>query len=59
MEELIAAQRDGFIQIKPVDKGGGWAIMNTSDYCEEMMSQLNATFDDHAQYTGRNFLEVA
>lgn len=34
----------GLIQIKPVDKGGGFAIMNLSDYINEMLNQLNTEF---------------
>ena len=44
IKDLIHAQSSGVIQIKPVDKGGGLAIMNTSDYLKEMSSQLNAIF---------------
>jgi hypothetical protein len=43
---LIQAQTCGLIQIKPVDKGGGFAIMKGSDYIGEMSSQLNALFTD-------------
>ena len=32
MKDLTIAQADGRIQIKPVDKGGGMAVMNVKDY---------------------------
>ena len=44
IKELAKAQSEGQIQIKPVDKGGGFAIMNSSDYITEMNQQLKATF---------------
>ena len=44
IKELAQAQSNGLIQIKPVDKGGGMAIINLSDYLDEMYSQLNAKF---------------
>ena len=46
IKDLIQAQACGLIQIKPVDKGGGFAIMRGSDYIGEMSSQLNAYFTD-------------
>ena len=44
IHSLIEAQTSGLIQIKPVDKGGGFTIMNLSDYVNEMSNQLKATF---------------
>ena len=44
MQDLAKAQADGIIQIKPIDKGGGVAIMNLSDYLIEVFDQINATF---------------
>ena len=47
IEELKVAQRNGQIQIKPVDKGGGVALMNTTDYIKEMEKQLKVKFTNH------------
>ena len=44
LKTLIKAQENGEIVIKPADKGGGWVIMNSSDYISEMKSQLSAKF---------------
>ena len=44
MDNLIKLQHTGSMQIKPVDKGGGFAVMDLSDYLNEMSSQLEAKF---------------
>ena len=44
IKQLSQAQASGLIQIKPVDKGGGMAILNSKDYINEMNQQLNAIF---------------
>ena len=46
MEDLKKAQKEGIIQIKPADKGGGWVVASTQDYVSEMKQQLTATFDE-------------
>ena len=46
LKELIEEQSNGNIVIKPADKTGGVVVMNKTDYCEEMYSQLQATFID-------------
>ena len=50
MKALIEAQRNGLIQIKPADKGGGTCVMDTPDYTKEMYSQLNAKLNDENFY---------
>ena len=56
MQLLIQAQSSGQIQIKPVDKGGGFAILNLSDYLDEMSSQLKAKFT-HENGSSSNYYE--
>ena len=56
MKDLATAQADGRIQIKPVDKGGGVAIMSTSDYLIEVSDHLTATFTNEDS-TILNFYE--
>ena len=53
---MIQAQSSGQIQIKPVDKGGGFAILNLSDYLDEMSSQLKAKFT-HENGSSSNYYE--
>ena len=49
-EQLVAlgalkkAQQEGLITIKQADKGGGWVLMNQSDYISEMEDQLQVQF---------------
>ena len=44
MGELKKAQQEGHITIKQADKGGGWVILNQTDYIQEMEGQLKAQF---------------
>ena len=56
IQNLIKAQSSNLIQIKPVDKGGGFAIMNFDDYLDEMSNQLKAKFT-HEDNTTSFFYE--
>ena len=44
MQALKKAQQEGLITIKQADKGGGWVVLNQSDYIQEMEEQLRAQF---------------
>ena len=56
MQLLIQAQSSGQIQIKPVNKRGEFAILNLSDYLDEMSSQLKAKFT-HENGSSSNYYE--
>ena len=56
IQNLIKAQSSNLIQIKPVDKGGGFAIMNFDDYLDEMSNELKAKFT-HEDNTTSFFYE--
>ena len=46
LDELADLQKQRLITIKPCDKTGGVAIINTTDYINSLEKQLAATFTD-------------
>ena len=58
MEQLINLQKERKITIKPCDKTGGTAILNTTDYTESMHRILNATTKDEHGIEQRYFQQL-
>ena len=58
MDNIVKAQKNRLITVKPNDKMGGQSILPTEDYIDSLMRQLEDSYTDKQGVTHKYYQQV-